>query len=154
MRLFRKAQSLLPIKPREYTFIDSFPAMDKRKKILVIEDDRDVATLLTLRLERKGFEVVVASDGETGLEKVRSEMPGLVILDLMLPGLQGEEVCKSIREDEDEKIAALPILVLTGKSSDADRIICRVIGANSYLTKPYDVDQLLEEITYRLSAVS
>lgn len=128
--------------------------MDKRKKILVIEDDRDVATLLTMRLEREGFEVVTAGDGETGLEKVRREMPCLVILDLMLPSMQGEEVCKVIREDEDEKIAVIPILILTGKSSDTDRIVCKVIGANSYLTKPYDVDQLLGEITYHLSAVS
>ncbi len=128
--------------------------MDKRKKILVIEDDRDVATLLTMRLEREGFEVVTANDGETGLEQVKSQMPGLVILDLMLPGIQGEEVCKTIREDHNARISSLPIIVLTGKSSDADRIVCKIIGANSYMIKPYEVNELFEEILTHLSAAS
>ena len=124
--------------------------MEKKKRILVIEDDRDVATLLTMRLEREGFRVAVANDGETGLDKIRRSAPDLVILDLMLPGMPGEEVCKTIREDHDGRISALPIIVLTGKTSDADRIICKVIGANSFLIKPYEVNRLFEEIVSHL----
>lgn len=123
-----------------------------KKKILVVEDNPDVATLLTIRLGQEGFQTTVAPDGETALQKIREEMPDLMILDLMLPGLQGEEVCRTIREDEDEKIAALPILVLTSKSADADRIVCKVIGANAYVTKPYEVKELLEEIIGCLSS--
>ena len=126
--------------------------MEKKKRILVIEDDRDVATLLTMRLEREGFRVVVASDGVTGLAKLRKQVPDLLILDLMLPGMQGEEVCKTIRGDDNNKISELPIIILTGKSSDTDRVVCKVIGANSYLIKPYEVNQLFGEILAQLSA--
>lgn len=115
-------------------------------KILLIEDSEDITKPLILRLSKKGYEVMVAPDGRSGLTKARLHSPHLIILDLHLPHLSGEEVCKAIREDDDETINQIPIIMLTAKTSAADRIVGKVIGANSYVTKPYDPDKLLKEI--------
>ena len=122
------------------------PPSEKRKRILIIEDEEGVSKSIALRLKKSGPEVCVAKDGEEGLKAARRESPDLVILDLMLPKLSGEEVCKAIREDEDEKFASTPILMLTAKTSAADRIIGKMIGANDYVVKPFDPDSLLEKI--------
>lgn len=113
-----------------------------RKKILVVDDDKIIRRLLFLCLKKRGFRVIIAKDGSEGLKRVRQLLPDLVILDLMLPKLPGEEVCKEIRKDANN----VPIIMLTGKDKDADRIIGKVIGANLYITKPFDVPKLIEEI--------
>lgn len=115
-----------------------------RKKILIIDDEHDFGVLLKLSLQENGFDVIIAEDGKSGLEKAKYEKPDLIILDLGLPGLSGEEVCRKIRKDECPK--GVPIIMLTAKGSDADRIIGKVIGADSYLTKPCDTQILLKEI--------
>ena len=115
-----------------------------RKKILIIDDERDFGALLKLSLQENGFDVIIAEDGKSGLEKAKYERPDLIILDLGLPGLSGEEICRQIRKDECPK--GVPIIMLTAKGSDADRIIGKVIGADSYLTKPCDTQILLKEI--------
>jgi DNA-binding response OmpR family regulator len=115
-------------------------------KVLVIEDEEDISELLAIRLTRMGHYVAVAGDGELGLQKARETRPDLIILDLMLPRLTGEEVCKAIREDEDKKISDIPIIMLTAKVTQVDKIIGKVIGANSYMTKPFDPDDLMAEI--------
>ena len=117
--------------------------MDK-KKILVVDDEVGFIEVLKLRLEANGYEVVTAFDGEEALEKIKSENPDVVILDIMLPKLNGEEVCKNIRSDP--VFSKTPVIMLTGKNTDVDRIVGRVIGADIYITKPFDSEQLLNAI--------
>lgn len=114
------------------------------KKILVIEDDKITCDFLASRIKRWGFEVITAYDGKEGLDKARQERPDLVLLDLRLPKLPGEEVCRQIRKFDDTK--EIPIIIETAKDSDTDRVIGRVIGADCYLTKPYDSRHLLYQI--------
>ena len=116
------------------------------KRILIIEDEQSIRELLAYRFRKLGFEVILAKDGQEGLEQVRRECPDLIILDLMLPKFSGENVCKAIREDENKKVASIPIIMLTAKNSDADRIIGKVIGANCYMTKPFRAKDLLNEV--------
>ena len=118
----------------------------KVKNILVVEDDPDISRSVTFRLRKQGYQVGIANDGETGLRSVLELVPDLVILDLFLPGIPGEEICKAIREHDDEGIQKIPIIMLTAKSQEVDRIVGRVIGANVYMTKPFVMDDLLVEI--------
>ncbi|HOW87098.1 MAG TPA: response regulator [Candidatus Omnitrophota bacterium] len=118
----------------------------QKKRILIIEDEFSASKFLTLRLKSLGFEVSAAFDGMTGLKEATETIPDLVILDLMIPKLPGEEVCKTLRESFDEKIAKIPIIMLTGKDSVVDKVLGKVIGADAYLTKPYDFSDLLVAI--------
>lgn len=118
--------------------------MKRKKKILIIEDDMHLAGITKLILEKKGYEASIADNGETGLMTARRDNPDLIILDLCLPKLKGEEVCREIRRDE--KMNSTPIIMVTAKDLDADRIIGRVIGANCYMTKPFEMAELLKEI--------
>lgn len=111
------------------------------KKILVVEDEHDAAQLLTLELETAGYTVVVASDGEEGFAKYESDRPSLIILDVMLPKLNGYEVCRRIRRQKGDECT--PIIMLTAKKEDVDRIQGRVIGATVYLSKPFEAEHLL-----------
>ena len=119
--------------------------MRKKYRILIIEDEEYLASLIKLNLEQTGkYRVSIANDGEEGLNKAKREKPGLVILDLRLPKLSGEEVCKAIRQDG--KIGNVPIVMVTAKDSLADSIVGRVIGADCYITKPFELDNLLKQI--------
>lgn len=115
-----------------------------KKKILIVDDEPEIVEVLRRFLERKGYEVSVAMDGEEALKKTRQDLPDFIILDLNLPKLSGEQVCREIRAVESTK--RIPIVMLTGKSSDADRVIGRVIGADRYLTKPFEINNLLKII--------
>ena len=117
-----------------------------KKKILVVEDDPAVSKFLSVRLQSLNFEVTLAYDGEAALKEARLRLPDLIILDLKLPKLTGEEVCKAVREDRDKKFAVTPIIMLTGKNTDTDRVIGMVIGANSYVMKPFRMENLLKEM--------
>lgn len=118
--------------------------MNGKKKILIVEDETSISVALEYRFKKFGFEVILAEDGEDGLSKARSEKPDIIILDLILPKLTGESVCKEIRKDDN--IAKTPIIMLTAKDSDTDRIIGRVIGADCYITKPFDLERLRKEV--------
>lgn len=118
--------------------------MKRKKKILIVEDDVHLAGITKLILEKKGYDASIADNGEAGLTAARRDNPDLIILDLCLPKIKGEEVCREIRRDE--KMGATPIIMVTAKDLDADRIIGRVIGANSYMTKPFEMANLLKEI--------
>lgn len=118
----------------------------KRKRILIIEDEYSASKFLALRLKSLGFSVSTAFDGMTGLKEASETIPDLIILDLMLPKLPGEEVCKTLRESFNEQLAKIPIIMLTGKDSLVDKVLGKVIGADAYLTKPYDFSDLLEAI--------
>jgi DNA-binding response OmpR family regulator len=115
------------------------------KKILVIEDSHLMCHILEQELSNKGFEVIVAYEGKAGLIKAAEVKPHMIILDLVLPDIPGEEICRDLKKSpETEKI---PIIMLTGKDSDADRVVGRVLGADSYIVKPFDIGRLLEEIS-------
>jgi DNA-binding response OmpR family regulator len=117
-------------------------------KILVVEDMESVVKLLRMLLEREGFEVTVAQDGLEALEAVRRDKPDLVLLDLLLPGLDGLEVGRRIRHDP--LTAHLPIIILSGKDEVADKVIGLEIGADDYITKPFEADELIARIKGRL----
>ncbi len=108
----------------------------QRKKILAVDDETEALMIVKRVLEADGYEVVTASDGEEALEKIKQERPDAVILDVVLPGLNGEEVCKNIRSDP--ALGRLPVIMLTGKTADADRVVGRVIGADIYINKPFN----------------
>ena len=112
------------------------------KKILIIEDNRDLADLLESHLLDLAFQVDVAFDGLNGLAKTEIVNYDLIILDLMLPGLDGMEVCRRIRR----KSIYTPILMLTAKSSEMDRVVGLEIGADDYVTKPFSISELLARV--------
>ena len=114
----------------------------KPRKILVIEDDRDIARLVELHLHDLGYDVQVAHDGVSGLKHALSKPYDLIILDLMLPGIEGLEVCRNLRT----KPNYTPILMLTAKSTELDRVLGLEVGADDYLTKPFSVRELLARV--------
>ncbi len=116
----------------------------EKNRILVVDDEPDIVITIKYMLEHEGYMVSTASDGEEALHKVKDDKPHLIILDLRLPKLPGEQVCKKIRKDEE--ISDIPIIMLTAKDSDVDKVVGKVIGANCYLTKPFDMDELLQLI--------
>jgi two-component system alkaline phosphatase synthesis response regulator PhoP len=111
-----------------------------KKKILAVDDEEDFLEILKLHLEANGYEVITALDGEEALKKIKNENPDVVILDIMLPKLNGKEVCRDIRNDP--VFSKIPIIMLTGLNTDTERIVARVIGADVYITKPFDFEQL------------
>jgi DNA-binding response OmpR family regulator len=119
------------------------------KKILIVEDDKDIIDLIEIHLNDLGYQMDSAYDGEDGLEKAVSGEYSLIILDIMLPKLEGFEVCKRIRESN----KALPILLLTSKSEELDKILGLELGANDYITKPFSIRELLARIKANLRSV-
>lgn len=109
-------------------------------KILIIEDKSDVADIIAASLKSSGNKVLTAVDGETGLAKARAIIPDLVILDLMLPKLNGMEVCKLLKQTP--VTAAIPIIMLTAKSDEIDRVLGFELGADDYVTKPFSPREL------------
>jgi DNA-binding response OmpR family regulator len=108
------------------------------RRILVIEDDRDIAHLVELHLSDLEYEVTVAHDGRSGLEAAVSKPFDLIILDLLLPGMDGIEICKRVRA----RSSYIPILMLTSRSSEVDRVLGLEMGADDYLTKPFSIPEL------------
>jgi phosphate regulon transcriptional regulator PhoB len=113
-------------------------------RILVVDDEKDIVDLISYNLEREGFRSLKAYDGTTALRLAREETPDLVILDLMLPGIQGIEVCRLIRENNSTK--DLPIIMLTAKGDEVDRILGLEMGADDYVTKPFSVKELMARV--------
>jgi len=114
------------------------------KKILIVEDERDVVKLLRYNLEKEGFRVSSVTDGSLALAEMRREEADLVILDLMLPGMDGLEVCRQLRRHD--KFSAVPILMLTARSEEADRVVGLEIGADDYVTKPFSMRELVARV--------
>ncbi len=114
------------------------------KKILVVEDEPDIRKLVHYNLAQERFKVVEAEDGERALRAIQREKPDLVILDLMLPGLSGLELCRTLRERAET--ARLPILMLTAKAGEADRVVGLEMGADDYLTKPFSPRELVARV--------
>jgi DNA-binding response OmpR family regulator len=113
-------------------------------KILIVDDEPDLAETVRFSLELEGYNVLVATNGEEGLNVARQEKPDLILLDLMLPKLDGYKVCRLLKFDERYK--SIPILMLTAKTQEKDIILGKATGANEYLTKPFDMDELMAKI--------
>lgn len=114
------------------------------QKILVVEDEPDIRKLVNYNLAQERFKVIEAEDGEQALRIIQRDKPHLVVLDLMLPGLSGIEVCKMLRQRPDT--AKLPILMLTAKAGEADRVVGLEIGADDYLSKPFSPRELVARV--------
>ncbi len=111
------------------------------KKILVVDDEQTLLATLRYNLEREGYEVFTAGDGADGLDVARERHPDLVVLDLMLPGLSGLEVCRVLRRETN-----VPILMLTAKDSELDKVVGLELGADDYVTKPFSVRELMARV--------
>ncbi len=114
------------------------------KKILVVDDEPDIVELVSYNLKKEGFEVSSALDGEEALNKIRAGKFDLVILDLMLPGMQGTEICRIIRNNPETQ--SLPVIMLTAKGEEIDKIVGLEIGADDYITKPFSPKELAARI--------
>ena len=113
-------------------------------RILIVEDDRSLADVLAYNLRQAGYDVLTASDGQDGLNRARLKSPGLVILDLMLPVMDGLEVCRALRADPTTR--DILVLMLTAKGEESDQLVGFTLGADDYVTKPFSVKVLLERI--------
>ena len=119
-----------------------------KAKILVVDDEPDVLDLVTYNLGQAGFQTLTAADGAEALRKARSSAPDLILLDLMLPELDGLEVCKLLRRDS--KTSAIPIIMLTARASEMDRIVGLELGAVDYVPKPFSPRELVLRVKKRL----
>jgi len=109
--------------------------------ILIIEDERDLAGLIAFNLEKEGYKTVIATDGVEGLDTAARVMPDLVLLDLMLPGMLGTEVCKNLKKIE--KTSRIPVIMLTAKGEEIDKVVGFEVGADDYVVKPFSTRELL-----------
>src|SRR5262245_20000434 len=114
------------------------------KKILIVEDEHDVVKLLKYNLEKEGFKVNYTTEGSLALAEIRRDEPDLVILDLMLPGLDGLEVCRQLRRNE--RFLRTPILILSARSEEADRVVGLELGADDYVTKPFSTREMIARV--------
>jgi two-component system phosphate regulon response regulator PhoB len=119
-----------------------------KPKILVIEDERPLVEVLTYNLEREGFEVLAAYDGQEGLRQAQLKLPDLIVLDLMLPFKPGLEVCRELRMGA--RTREIPIVMLTAKAEESDELVGFAMGADDYVTKPYSMKVLIERIKKEL----
>jgi two-component system phosphate regulon response regulator PhoB len=118
------------------------------KKVLIIEDEKDLAELLAFNLEKEGYAATCVHDGKLGLEQAVADLPDLILLDLMLPGMLGTEVCKALRKDQ--RTAQIPIIMITAKSDEIDRVVGFEVGADDYIVKPFS----MREVSLRVKAVT
>jgi DNA-binding response OmpR family regulator len=122
------------------------------RKVLVIDDEPGIIEIVEANLEGDGFEVISASNGKEGLEKIKSEQPELVVLDVMMPEMDGWEVLRSLERDEDT--AGLPVIMLTAKAADEDYIYGLEEGAVEYITKPFLPQELVNRIKITLMVLN
>ena len=118
------------------------------RRILVVDDDREVVRLIRAYLEQAGFEVLAAYDGDTAVHVIRRERPDLLLLDLMLPGKDGWEITRLVRNDA--ALAHIPIIMLTARVDDTDKIVGLELGADDYVTKPYNPREVVARVRARL----
>ena len=114
--------------------------MDK-KKILVVEDEKAIADILVFNLQREGYDTLVAYDGTEGLRRALEDTPDLILLDVMLPGMDGFEVCRRVREQNET-----PIIMLTAREEETDKVLGLELGADDYITKPFSMRELMARV--------
>ncbi|MCB9800142.1 MAG: response regulator [Candidatus Omnitrophica bacterium] len=115
-----------------------------KKKILVVDDETYISLMVSGRLKANGFEVVTANDGQMGYEKTLAEKPDLVLLDIMMPGVDGYECLRMIKTNAET--AAIPVMMLSAKAQQADLAKAREVGASGFITKPFKADEMLAQI--------
>src|SRR5437773_4990080 len=115
-----------------------------KSKILIVEDEASLVEVLSYNLQREGYEVAVAKEGREGLRKAQMQLPDLLLLDLMLPGLSGLDICRELRASP--RTAGITILMLTAKSEETDQVVGFSLGADDYVTKPFSVKVLVQRI--------
>ncbi|MBQ7605287.1 MAG: response regulator transcription factor [Firmicutes bacterium] len=113
----------------------------EKKRILIIEDEQSISDIIKFNLEKEGYETLTAYDGQAGYEKAMSENPDLILLDVMLPLMDGFQVCKKVRET-----SLVPILMLTAKEEEIDKVLGLELGADDYITKPFSMRELIARI--------
>ena len=118
--------------------------MSGKAKVLLVDDEPSIVKMVGKRLEVEGFEVLVAMDGQEGLKKAQTENPELIILDIMLPKLNGYEVCTMLKQDT--RYQKIPVIMFTAKAQDKDEKLGLECGANVYMRKPFKAQELIEKI--------
>ena len=119
------------------------------KTILVVEDEQDIANIISFNLKRNGFDTLVAYDGPTGLKMALEQAPDLILLDVMLPGMDGFEICRRVRAQ-----SQVPIIMLTAREEESDKILGLELGADDYVTKPFSNRELIARIRANMRRVS
>ncbi|MDO7787969.1 winged helix-turn-helix domain-containing protein [Desulforamulus aquiferis] len=117
-------------------------------KVLVVDDEQPILELVKYNLEREGYEVLVASDGNAGITLARTENPDLIVLDVMLPGQDGLSVCRTLHQDKETR--AIPIIMLSARGEELDKVLGLEMGADDYITKPFSPRELIARIKARL----
>jgi len=117
---------------------------EKKKKILVVDDSQDMRIILSMRLKINGYDVIIAEDGQEGLDRARMDAPDLIILDLMLPKIDGYAVCRMLKFDD--KYKNMPVIILSALDQQEDREKAVGSGADAYFIKPFDLELLLNKI--------
>jgi len=123
--------------------------MDK-KRILIVDDQKDIVELIRFKMENEGFECLVAFDGEEGLQKAKKEVPDLILMDIMMPKINGYQVCRLLKSDENYK--NIPIIMLSAKDQESDKFWGKESGADDYITKPFNFEELFQKIQGYLKA--
>ena len=123
-------------------------ATDGKPRILIVDDEPDLVAVLRLGLQMEGFDVIEAADGEEGLRKAQQEKPDLVVLDLMLPRMDGYQVCRTLKFDA--RFKSLPIFILSARPGEKDKRLALDMGADVFIGKPYDLKDLVKRIRQRL----
>lgn len=116
--------------------------MEQKKRVLIVEDEKNIVDIIRFNMDREGYDVLEAYDGEIGLALARSEKPDLILLDVMLPKMIGFDVCKALREEGDN----VPIIILTAREEEEDKILGLEIGADDYITKPFSMRELIARV--------
>lgn len=114
------------------------------KKILLVDDEPQLVEMVKMRLEANNYEVILARDGEQALEKARGEKPDLIILDIMLPKLDGYKVCRMLKFDD--KYSSIPVIMFTARSQESEKSMGEEVGADAYIIKPFEPQMLLSKI--------
>ncbi|HXF58424.1 MAG TPA: response regulator [Candidatus Saccharimonadales bacterium] len=122
-----------------------------RARVLVVDDEADLIRILQFGLEAIGYQVETASDGQEALKKAREQKPDIILLDLMLPKLDGYKVCRLLKFDERYK--NIPIIILSARTQEGDQLLAMEMGANRFITKPYDFSEVLSHIEALLKSV-
>ena len=116
--------------------------MEQKKRVLIVEDEKNIVDIIRFNLDREGYEVLEAYDGEAGLTLARSEKPDLILLDVMMPKMMGFDVCKALRGEGDN----VPVIILTAREEEEDKILGLEIGADDYITKPFSMRELIARV--------
>ena len=118
--------------------------MGKQKKVLIVDDEKDIVETISFVLEAQGYRCICAYDGEAGLKKAKDEIPDLMVLDVMMPNINGFKISRLLKFDS--KYKNIPILMLTARSQKEDKMIGEETGADIYMTKPFDIEELVKNV--------